>query len=284
MPRGSVVLPGSCAGHGCLGLYTNRVRSSTGSSGSPRGLDRSRRRARRPGRPRWPRGASSVSSPACAHPGGQRVDRVALLPLLDLGLVPVPVRVVHRVGAEPVGAQLQEVRAAAAADRLRGVPGGLLDREHVHPVHRPGGHAVAGGPHRQVGLRLRPVERRAHGVQVVLAAEQHRQLPQRGQVQALVELALGDRAVAEEAGRDPGLAAHLVGERDTDRQRQPAADDRVPAVEPASSRRTGASTRRGRGCTRWSCRTSRPSPPSAGCRARGRGRARGRWTRWRRRA
>ena len=61
-----------------------------------------------------------------------------------------------------------------------------------------------------VGLGLRTLERSAHGVEVVLAEEQHRQLPELGQVQRLVELALGDGAIAEEAGRDARLAAHLV--------------------------------------------------------------------------
>ena len=46
-----------------------------------------------------------------------------------------------------------------------------------------------------------------------------------------MELALGDRAVAEEARGDPVTALHLVRQRETDRQRQPAADDRVAAVE-----------------------------------------------------
>ncbi len=49
----------------------------------------------------------------------ERGDRVALLPLLDLGLVAVALGVVHRVRAEAVGAQLEEVRAAAGPDRRR---------------------------------------------------------------------------------------------------------------------------------------------------------------------
>ena len=72
---------------------------------------------------------------------------------------------------------------------------------------------------------------RAHGVEIVLADEQHRQAPQRGEIHALVELALGDRAFAEEAGGDDVVAPHAVGEREPDRQRQAAADDGVAAVE-----------------------------------------------------
>ena len=53
----------------------------------------------------------------------------------------------------------------------------------------------------------------------------------RGQIHALVKLAFGDGALAEEAGRDDVLAAHVVGERKPDRERQPAADDGIAAVE-----------------------------------------------------
>ena len=43
--------------------------------------------------------------------------------------------------------------------------------------------------------------------------------------------ALGYRAIAEEAGGHPGVAAHAVGEREAHGQRQPTTDDRVPGVE-----------------------------------------------------
>ena len=46
-----------------------------------------------------------------------------------------------------------------------------------------------------------------------------------------MELALGDRAVAEEARRDRLAPLHLVGQREADRERQAAADDGVAAVE-----------------------------------------------------
>ena len=47
-----------------------------------------------------------------------------------------------------------------------------------------------------------------------------------------MKLALGHRAVAEEARGHPLAALQLVGERKADRERQSAADDRVAAVEP----------------------------------------------------
>ena len=107
-----------------------------------------------------------------------------------------------------------------------------LDGDDVHAVDRVAGDAISRGLAVDVGLGLGPLQRRAHRVEVVLADEQHRQLPQRGEVHAFVELALGDRAVAEEAGGDRVAALHLVAKRDADRERQPAADDGVAAVEP----------------------------------------------------
>lgn len=47
-----------------------------------------------------------------------------------------------------------------------------------------------------------------------------------------MERSLGDSALAEIAGGDPIAAQLLIGQRQTHRQRQPAGDDRVAAVEP----------------------------------------------------
>jgi hypothetical protein len=74
------------------------------------------------------------------------------------------------------------------------------------------------------------LERGAHRVQAVLAEKKHGELPETGQVQRLVELALGHRAVAEEAGRHPA-ALERVGEGEAHGDREAAADDRVAAVE-----------------------------------------------------
>ena len=81
-----------------------------------------------------------------------------------------------------------------------------------------------------VRLRLRPLKACAHGVEIVLADEQHGQAPEFGEVQALVELALGHGAVAEEAGGNLMPARHLIGKRQTHGQRQTAGDDGVAAI------------------------------------------------------
>jgi hypothetical protein len=124
------------------------------------------------------------------------------------------------VGPEPVGLQLEELRAAAGPDRVDARRAAASHGQHVHAVDRPRRHLVGRGLERQVGLGLGAGERGAHRVEVVLAAEQHRQVPQRGQVHRLVELALGHRALAEEARGDPRPPLHLVGQRQPDGQRQ----------------------------------------------------------------
>ena len=165
------------------------------------------------------------------EPALEAHDRLLVPPSLDLGLVAVELSVEHRMGAQPVGAAFEEIGLAALAHRMNGAPGGGLDRDDVHAVDRFGRDPVARRFALDVGLRFRDRQRGSHGVEIVLAHEQHRQFPERGKIQALVKLAFGDRAVAEEAGRHDALAAHVVGERKSDRQRQSAADDGIAAVE-----------------------------------------------------
>ena len=66
-------------------------------------------------------------------------------------------------------------------------------------------------------------------VLVVLADEDDGQLPHRRDIERLVELALRDRAVAEEAHRHVALAVELGGERGAARDGQPTAHDAVGA-------------------------------------------------------
>ena len=142
-----------------------------------------------------------------------------LLVALDLLLGAVQIGVIHRVSPEAVGPKLQE-GGAVTVTHLRHRPAGcVLNRDHVHPVDRPRGHLIARRFERQIGLRLVTIERRAHRIPVVLAAEEHRQPPECCQVHALVKLTLGDCAVPEEAGRHAPATAQLVGQREADRER-----------------------------------------------------------------
>ncbi len=84
---------------------------------------------------------------------------------------------------------------------------------------------------RQPGGGRRAGDRGAHGVLVVLDDVDHRQLPELRHVEALVDLALVGRAVAEIGQRDVVVAAVLVGEGQAGAERDLRADDAVAAEE-----------------------------------------------------
>src|SRR5260370_12532942 len=74
----------------------------------------------------------------------------------------------------------------------------LIHREHVHSVDTHARHLVRLGKAVQLLLADRVLDERAHPIEVVLTDEDHWQLPKRGHIQALVERALWQRAIAEE--------------------------------------------------------------------------------------
>ena len=158
-------------------------------------------------------------------------DRVALAPLLDLLLVPVLLRIGHRVAAEAVGLGLDEDRPAVLADGLDRLAEHLVGVHDVHPVAAHPGHAEALAALVQVGLRGVALERGAHAELVVGDHEDHRQLPQRGDVERLPERALVGGAVTEHADRDLLGPAVVARQRDPRGDRQVAADDPVAAHE-----------------------------------------------------
>ena len=75
------------------------------------------------------------------------------------------------------------------------------------------------------------LDRGAHAVSVVLDDVDDRQLPERGHVEALVDLALVDRAVAEIGEAHAAVLAVAVGEGEAGADRHLRADDAVAAVE-----------------------------------------------------
>ncbi len=135
------------------------------------------------------------------------------------------------MAAEAVGAGLDQRRRLVRASALDGAADDVANGQHIHAVDRLGRNAVDLAELPDLGLGQRPLERGPHGVSVVLADPDHRQLPERGEVHRLVELALGDRAVAEVAHAD--LIATLVvdGEPDAGGQGKMGADDGVAAEE-----------------------------------------------------
>src|SRR5437762_120820 len=72
---------------------------------------------------------------------------------------------------------------------------------------------------------------RAHGVLVVLDDVDNRELPQARHVEALIDLALIGRAVAEKGQAHFPIVAILIGEGDAGAERDLRANDAVAAVK-----------------------------------------------------
>ena len=178
---------------------------SSASAGSGRGLSRANATASSSSASTSSAIRSRSASSSCrARPR----DRVADAPLLDL-LVGA-VAELHRplggvVAEEAVGPALEERRAPARAGARDRARGRLEHRVDVHAVDPLGRHAVGGGA---VDERAggRALLRQRDGVAVVLADEDERQLPERGEVHRLVQHALVGAAVAEERHGDPAGA------------------------------------------------------------------------------
>ena len=138
-------------------------------------------------------------------------EGILLLPGLDLLLGAVLGRVVGgRVDSQAIRHALDEGRPAAAARALDRLAAGRIDRQHVVAVHLDPREAVRQrllGERSRVGLLL---ERHRDGPLVVLAEEDDRHVPDAGEVQGLVEVALGGGAVAEE-DHDDGVVAPVLG-------------------------------------------------------------------------
>ena len=107
---------------------------------------------------------------------------------------------------------------------------GAIDRVGVvavdHDARQPVGRGAVGG---RMLHGSDVADRRIFHVEIVLADEDHRQLPHRGEIQRLVEGADVGGAVAEEAHRNVLLALVLRAPRRAAGDRQMRADDRVGA-------------------------------------------------------
>src|SRR5438876_64571 len=160
------------------------------------------------------------------------VDRVPLHPLLHLLLGAVLAGIGHRVAAEAIRLGLEEEWLARLARPLHGAARGVAHLEHVVAVDDLELHRVAARPDRDVGDGHGAVERRAHGVLVVLADEDDGQLPEPREREPLVERPHVRGTVAEEAERDVALLTVLARESHPGGDRHVAADDGPPAEEP----------------------------------------------------
>src|SRR5215467_2348523 len=135
------------------------------------------------------------------------------------------------MATEAIGARLDEGGDLVAAGTLHRATYALADGQHVHPIHRLAVDAVGLGEAPNLRLSEGAVDGRTHRVAVVLADEDHGQLPEGGEVERLVELALGHRAVSEVAEHDLVAALVLDGETRSGGQGQVRAHDTVAAQE-----------------------------------------------------
>ncbi len=106
-----------------------------------------------------------------------------------------------------------------------------MDGLHVVPVDPFRPHRVGGGAVDHVAGRGSLMVGGGHGILVVLAHEKYRQLPQSGHVEALVEDALAQRAIAEEDHGHTGLMLQALVEGAADGDRDGAGGDAVGAHE-----------------------------------------------------
>src|SRR5579859_6138232 len=131
----------------------------------------------------------------------QGVALLGPLPLLILGAVVRAVDVADVMSMLPVRAEKQERRSVARPGALDRLVRRLVHAAYVLPVAFPARDAKGLRALRDIaGRRLQVV--RVLVVEVVLAHIDHRQLPQRRHVHALVHQALPERALAEKADRD----------------------------------------------------------------------------------
>ena len=161
-------------------------------------------------------------------------DRVPILPGFHLGIVAVSLRVSFVVTVPPIGGGLDDRGTSPAPGRFddprrrrrgRGdivaVDGHVVDAVPRSPMFDAG--RVLGGHGRELGIS------------VVLAPEDHRELPYGGQVDRFVERTLCHRAVPEEGDDDTTVAFQLSGRRGPDRNGKSGGDDSV-GTENSNSR------------------------------------------------
>ena len=173
---------------------------------------------------------TSSLTPNCFKPLAVDLDRVALFPFLQLALGAILGRIGARVAAVAIGQALDQRRAAAGARLVEGLFRRAIDHVGVvavdHDLLQPVGRGAVAGRARHRGD---VGDRGVFHVEVVLADEDHRQLPHRGEVQRLVERADVGGAVAEEAHRHVVLLLVLRPPGRAAGDRQMRADDGVGA-------------------------------------------------------
>src|SRR6266446_5106990 len=173
-----------------------------------------------------------LSRPSVEQTLPRLINRVVLGPHpVDFFPGPVLRRVGHRVATIAVSHHLEDDWALAGAGMLGGGKTGFMYREHVHAVDLLALNAICHAAMKEIGAGRGAVYRCPHPVAVVFDHVNDRQLPQRGHVEALVDLPLIDRAVAEIGDRDRPVPAIMVSKAEPGSDRNLRADDAVPAKE-----------------------------------------------------
>jgi len=184
-----------------------------------RGLDQSLR-------PRVDRGALlRAELPALLEAAG--IARHRILSLVERELVgghDLHRAVPFGVAAQASDHRLDQRRPLAGAGAGDGDLDRLGDRVGVVAVDRLGGDAVAGAAVGELEAGVLVASRRREGVAVVLDHQHQRQLPDRGEVHRLVEVAGRRPAFADEVDRDPVGAVARQRERTAGRHRDHRAE------------------------------------------------------------
>src|SRR5205823_5459926 len=126
----------------------------------------------------------------------------------------------------------EDVWALAVAAPLHRLRARGLDGAHVHAVDLLARDVERSAALGKVGGRRRARDRGAHRVTVVLDDVDYGELPQLRHVEALVNLPLIGRAVAEICEADIVVLAIAVRESETGAERDLRANDAVAAEEP----------------------------------------------------
>src|SRR6516162_10596154 len=99
-----------------------------------------------------------MQCPRLAHPQRETIDRIALLPVLNLRPVAIELRVEHRMRAKAISPAFEECGPATTADRRAGAPCCGLDGDDIHAVDDLRRDIVALRLDVDVGLRFRSLE------------------------------------------------------------------------------------------------------------------------------
>src|SRR5215469_16123742 len=135
------------------------------------------------------------------------------------------------MAAVTIRRHLEDDRTLAGSSVLGAGKSSLMYGENVHTVDLLTRDAIGSAAMKQVGARRSAVNRRPHPVSIVLDHVNDRQLPQRSHVEALIDLPLIDRAVAEICDRDSPICAIVMGKGEPGSDWHLCTDDAVATKE-----------------------------------------------------